>query len=188
MPPTIDTLKVERSIDIVDSKKRRELLAFCYSACRIDGQCLGWLPRAAYDEAHQQGRICAVWNNDDLVGFALWSTDNGELRCLQIWVRPDARLLLHGAALIAFLDEAAAHRGCYRLRLWCAVDLAANVFWRALGFIYRGWRWGRAKNSRQHALWTRNVTRHIVAEHGPPIEPPPLALAPPTLREILQVP
>jgi len=166
MDTTQETLKLATSIEVTDSKTRRELLQFCYSACRIDGECLGWLPKAAYDQAHQQGRIIALWNNDDLVGFALWSCDCGQLRCLQVWVRRDARLMLHGKAIVSRLDAIARARNCYRLRLWCAIDLAANHFWNALGFRYGGWRWGRAKNSRKHALWLRPI-------HDWPLPPPP---------------
>jgi len=155
MNPTSNTLQLRRSLDVTNSLRRRALLRFCYSACRIDGECIGWLPAAAYDEAHLAGRLLALWNNDDLVGFLLWSCDGYELRILQIWIRRDARLLLHGRALIEGAEETARAEGAVRLRLWCAIDLAANLFWRALGFRYKCWRWGRAKKSRRHALWTR---------------------------------
>lgn len=186
MPPTQETLTVERSIDITSSLRRRQLLSFCYSACRIDGECLGWLPKMAYDQAHQQGRIAAVYNNDDLVGFALWSVDCGQLRCLQVWVRRDARLLLHGKALVDFLDATARQLRCHVLRLWCAIDLAANHFWKALGFRYRGWRWGRAKNSRRHALWSRSVNCPIADMRARQDDGPLELPEPPTLREFLQ--
>jgi len=181
MTPTPETVKVERSIDITSSNLRRQILNFCYSACRIDGECLGWLPKPAYDQAHIQGRIVVCFNNDDLVGFVLWSCNTAELRCLQVWVRRDARLLLHGRALITWLDAEGRSRTAYRLRLWCAIDLAANHFWKALGFRYLGWRWGRAKNSRRHALWVRPINETPFPTRTPPIDPPPIALAPPTL-------
>lgn len=185
MPTTPDTLKITRSLDVSNSLARRQLLSFCYSACRLDGECLGWLPKAAYDQAHQQGRIIALYNNDDLVGFVLWSAHAAECRILQIWIRRDARLMLHGRALIEAVEAIARSKAAHILRLWCAVDLAANLFWRALGFHYRTWRWGRAQRGRRHALWVRTVTTSPVASRARSNDEPPAALAPANPPRIL---
>jgi len=181
-PNTPLRLAITRELPINDQVRT---LRFCYSACVIDGHCLGWLPAVAYDNYHLKGRIVVLFNNDDLVGFCLHSDDGFELRCLQVWVRRDARLILHGRALVDWLNNSAHEKGLKNLRLWCAVDLEANFFWQALGFTYTCWRWGRTVNGRRHALWRRPVT--------PPFEPhpqsvwqPPTALAPPTPRLSLQ--
>jgi GNAT superfamily N-acetyltransferase len=148
------------------------VLTFCYSACRLDGHCLGWLPRAAYDQAHTTGRILALWNNDDLVGFCLFSTNLHELRCLQIWIRRDARLMVHGRALIDDLEARAKRAGCFRIRLWCAIDLEANLFWRALHFRPICWRFGRAERGRRHVLWARPITHAIGSPPATVWQPP----------------
>lgn len=150
------------------------VLKFCYGACRIDGECLGWMPRAAYDAYHARGKILALWNNNDLVGFVVFSANLGELRCLQVWVRRDARLILHGRALVDELERRARKAGCFRLRLWCAIDLAANMFWSALSFQNIGWRWGRGKKSRRHLLWVRPLN-HSSESPATPVPPPPSA-------------
>lgn len=163
------------------------VLTFCYSACRIDGHCLGWLPRAAYDEAHRTGRILALWNNDDLVGFCLFSTNLHELRCLQIWIRRDARLMVHGRALIDNLEARAKKAGCFRIRLWCAIDLEANMFWRALHFRPICWRWGRTPHGRRHVLWARPITQ-LVGSPPPTVWRPPAAPVHTTPSPTLLVP
>jgi len=157
-------------------------LRFLYAACRLDGTCIGWLPFQAYDVRHAQGKILVLHNNDDLVGFVMFSGNLFfcEMRCLQIWIRKDARLLLHGRALIDELDRLSWPAGYRTLRLWCAIDLAANIFWTALGFRYRGWRYSPGKTDRRHVLWMRKIS--------PPSRPlfqsqtwPQLALHPATL-------
>lgn len=183
---TTDTLKLAITRELHENSAR-STLSFCYSACRIDGHCIGWLPKAAYDEAHLQGRIVALWNNDDLVAFCLHSITNAELRCLQIWVRRDARLILHGRALVSWLDWRARRAGAYRLRLWCAIDLPANLFWRALHFHPQCWRWGPAKRSRRHILWTRRVIPHALSLDST-VPPQPVELARTTLRPTLLLP
>lgn len=128
-----------------------------YSASRIDGQAIGWLPRQAYDQAHQQNRMISCTNNDDLVGFAVFGCSHSDLRIYQIWVRRDARMLIHGRSIIDHLNDKAWPTNLTRLGLWCAIDLAANLFWKALGFINTNWRWGKAKKARKHLQWTKPI-------------------------------
>lgn len=127
------------------------------SACRIDGECLGWLPAACYDARHPEGRIHVCYNNDDIVGYCLWFNEGTELRIYHTWVRRDARLLVHGRALVDAVEREGAKRHATRISLWCATDLAANLFWRALQFERGVWRWGRAKRARKHWSWTRPI-------------------------------
>ena len=132
-------------------------LKFAYSACRIDGNALGWLPKLAYDQRHQEGRIHAVYNNADLVGFCLWYNEGSELRIYQTWVRPDARQILHGRALLEAVESEGRSRDASRITLWCATDLAANVFWRALQFERGSWRFSKGRSSRRHWFWSKKI-------------------------------
>ncbi len=144
--------------------QQREFLLFAAKACRIDGECLGWLPFEAYETRHAEGRILAVYNNDDLVGYVLWFNNANVMHIYHTWVRNDARIMVHGRALCSTLEEHCIDLACDRIELWCAVDLAANLFWSAIGFEKITWRWGRAKKSRRHYLWRR----HVVAPIGAP--------------------
>lgn len=138
-----------------------EILTFATSSTRIDGHCIGWLPTAAYVGAHEQGRIVACYNNQDLVGYILWGANNGIIRCFIVWVRRDARLILHGRALVDAIRGIGRSKRCSRIELWCAVDLAANYFWAALGFAKVCWRWGRAKRGRRHWLWRMPINDEL---------------------------
>lgn len=151
-------IEVVKTLDL-DARRQTELLAFAVGSTRIDGQCIGWLPTAAYVGAHEQGRIIACYNNADLVGYILWGANNGVIRCFVVWVRRDARLLVHGKALVSAIGDEGLRRGCSRIELWCAIDLAANLFWAALGFERICWRWGKAKRARKHWLWRHRLSR-----------------------------
>jgi GNAT superfamily N-acetyltransferase len=151
--------------------RQKEFLLFAASACRIDGDCLGWLPLAAYQMRHDRGEILAVYNNEDLVGYLLWAQAGNIVKIYHTWVRKDARIIMHGKALAGQLEETAITLGCDRLELWCAVDLAANLFWEAIGFSKIAWRWGRAKKSRRHYLWRRQ-TADIVTFTSPACDKP----------------
>lgn len=159
MTVRVDNLHELPPRDLLDA------LTFCASACRIDADKIGWMPHQGYRDGWLQRRLIRVTNNDDQVGFALWALARGELKIFQCWVRPDARMILHGRALIDHLDEIAQRRGAYRLRCWVAEDLAANLFWRAIGFSAKTWRWSpRSTSRRRHLLWTRPTPPHADAK------------------------
>jgi len=133
-------------------------LFFCRSGSKEDAHAVGWIPAAAYRGATLQRRLLICYNNDDRVGYCLWKQRYDEICIYQIWVRNDARLILHGRALCDFLDNMPLERPARHVRLWCAEDLAANIFWKALGFNYHGWRHGPKRTSkRKHFLWIRPI-------------------------------
>lgn len=166
-------LELLRSTKISPPSRQTEALLFCSSAGRTDGHSIGWLPTLAYTQAHEGGRIHVLYRNADLVGFTLHSyqPNAAEVRCLQVWVRRDARQIEHGRALILNLERIAQGLRAWRLRLWCAIDLEANHFWRALGFRAQNWRWSPAGNHRRHVLWTRRVQNEITTSHPPAPSP-----------------
>jgi len=164
------TLSIEHTRDM-QPWMHDETMLFAYDACRIDGECIGWLPRVAYDQADQAGRLFALRNNGDLVGIMLFGLNAHSIKCYQIWVRRDARLIEHGQALVEHAEKIGQKLHKQLLSLWCAEDLPANHFWKSLGFRWQTWRWGSAKQPRRHALWTRPLLRSRegpllhVAEH-----------------------
>jgi len=158
----------------------------CKHSCHVDGHALGFLPLSAYDHRHERGDLIAIYRNDDLVGYAMIGVNTSrECRILQIWVRPDARQITHGRALIHYIAKKKAEpTHCWLLRLWCADDLPANIFWRALGFEYRGWRWGR-KLKRKHLLWTIDLRHAAALTLGQRTTPSQLAHDAPNRRPLL---
>lgn len=177
---TLPPLRLALTRDLPPNE-HRSTLQFCYGASRLDGNMIGWLPFAAYDKSDEQGRLLVLFNNDDLVGFVLFSPNLlGELRILQIWVRADARMILHGKALVQWLEDYAQQKGLHVVRLWCAIDLEANTFWRALHFRYVTWRWGRGPRDRRHALWVRHTRAATWSSPLPTNATQPAALVLPT--------
>lgn len=154
-----------RDVHELQGSRLVDALAFCGAAARIDPDKIGWLPHQAYREAFLQQRLVIVENNDDKVGFALWQSSRGQIKLYQVWVRPDARLILHGKALVHHVERLAIEHSAYRLRAWVAQDLAANTFWRSIGFDNISWRYSTRKHSdRKHLLWVRRVPPTLSAE------------------------
>lgn len=138
----------------------RKHILFAGTADPKDRKKIGFLPWPCFQTAHQQENLATISRNGDLVGYCLFRVNRDrELHIVQTWVRADARLILHGRMLIDFVESEAKkkHHNLWRIRLWCATDLAANFFWSALGFTRGPWRWGSIKRYRKHWLWTRRI-------------------------------
>ena len=149
------------------SNRVNELQLMWLHAVSRDTHAIGWLPKKAFTTRAEQGDVTAIYRNDDLVGWILTavSRHTATLRIYQIWVRPDARCIEHGRALIDHVSRRADAAACCRLEAWVAEDLEANVFWRAIGFVRKNWRWGKGEKPRRVYRWTQPVL-HLAENHG----------------------
>ena len=148
------SIEVARTID--NPKVWPEVKRLSQHALGVDGDAIGFLPWETYQVHHVGGRVLTCRANGDLVGFLMWRFNRQrEARCLQVWVRSDARMLLHGRALTDAWRRDAIVVGCSVVRLYCAEDLAANIFWRMLGFTQSSWRYG--PSGRKHLLWVSSL-------------------------------
>ncbi|MGH8743485.1 MAG: hypothetical protein ACREUY_04325, partial [Burkholderiales bacterium] len=102
----MDTTSINFTKHTTTPEKLREIISFVGAAAKLDAHAIGFLTLAAYEEAHARKKLITLRRNNDLVGFLLFSLNQTrECRILQIWVRNDARLLIHGRMLIDFVDE-----------------------------------------------------------------------------------
>ena len=149
------------------TRRRREVVLIAGKAVREDAHCIGWMPWQFYEHHDEHGRLITVIRDGDVVGFCCWDLErlSGQAQCMQVWVRKDARMIEHGRALVDRVNRDAWRLGARSLRLWCAEDLDANRFWRALGFNAETMRNGkgnilspdRSRPIRRHILWSRRL-------------------------------
>lgn len=109
-------------------------IAFVLSEAKKATNALGFIPKPGIERHARNGKIALLERNDDLVGFAVFSTRKDGLRlCVnQCYVRPDARMIENGRELVRALQKKWPHA---RVELSCAADLAAVFFWSAIGFF-----------------------------------------------------
>lgn len=146
---------VVASTKSLSDAKLRELRKLWTHAVQIDTNAIGWLPKSVFDSRASTDEVTAVYRAGDLVGWALrgTSTSRRVLKIYQIWVRPDARIVEHGTALIGQLRTQALMNKCSYVEAWVAEDLPANLFWEAIGFQRTVWRWGRGQSLRKIWRW-----------------------------------
>lgn len=122
-----------------DQQWHKMLLLLQYSTS-LDGHAIGFMPLSAFEDAARRGDVQTVSNNGELVGYALTKLHRvyPSGRIYIAWVRPDARMLLHGKALVKTVSDRAIRHGKSWLFCDVADDLPANVFWESLGFVCYG--------------------------------------------------
>lgn len=130
-------------------------LCFVRSEFNLGKESIGFVPWPALLVAHDLGRLLLLERNNDPVGALYFGFSRTSCKIYQTWVRSDARVLEHGRALVEWLSRHARTRSFARLRLWCAEDLPAMLFWSSLGFEIFGRRVGGKSRGRTHVGWVR---------------------------------
>jgi len=153
----VDNLRYARTCDALPADQVRAL-SFIKSEALKGRSAIGWIPWAGIERSHQLGRVSVLHRNDDLVGFLVWGPSQTSTKVFQIWIREDARMLIHGKEMIRQLAEWSLKRGIFRISLWCADDLPANMFWSALGFTAAGVRKGGRHSGRMHTRYVGSVS------------------------------
>jgi GNAT superfamily N-acetyltransferase len=155
-PERVESDLTVQTISQLGGKKQKELKTLWIHSVATDTHAIGWLPVSAYETRAASDDLTAIYRNDDCVGWSMTAKSNhrGVMKLYQIWVRPDARILTHGKALVASIREKARHQHCYIIEAWVAEDLPANLFWEAIGFTRQNWRLGRGEKPRKLYLWT----------------------------------
>lgn len=147
---------------------RSDTVNYVSSLQKKEYQSVGFLPHAALDEYHERRQIILADENDDPCGYMIFYDGRSgnrpknhpdAIRLRQIAIDDRVRRIYHGTGLISRLIYHAQANNFQRLELWCATDLNAVKFWRALGFTEGKVRVGGDKDGRLHALWTLAVPR-----------------------------
>jgi len=159
-----DQILCETGLDIkiastfeLKTQKIAELRKLWIQGVERDTNAVGWLPTSVFDSRAQTGEVTACYRNEDLVGWLVRGESRARkvMKIYQIWVRPDARIIEHGKALVRNLSKKTSESRCHMMEAWVAEDLAANLFWKAIGFQRTVWRWGRGQSLRKIFRWVK---------------------------------
>jgi hypothetical protein len=129
---------------------------------------VGFLTPGAINEYFNRRQIIVARENGDPSGYLLFGSNRrrtlvSQPDCMKIIVaciQYDARRVHHATRLVNWLVNHSLYRQLDRVSLWCASDLDANRFWKALGFTHVGNRTrvlARGK-SRMHCQWTLQLS------------------------------
>lgn len=107
-------------------------LPYMMALQRANRESVGGLPEPALRERIERGAAWLGEINGDPISYLLCDLRAGILRIPQACVQYDARRRTYGQAIVTAAFE---HYSPFNeVRLRCAADLEANLFWRSLGF------------------------------------------------------
>lgn len=125
-------------------------VAYVINLSRRHTDALGFLPRPRLEQYAARGRLWLTHDAGDLCGFLVVGNGWPILNLYQLCIQRDAQRQTHGAALVTRAQAVAQQQGYSAVACWCASDLEANQFWRAMGFHCLGVR--ARPNRRQRHL------------------------------------
>jgi hypothetical protein len=118
---------------------------------RANRESVGGLPAPALQDRIDRGAAFLGLINGDPVSYLLCDLRSGVLRIPQACVQYDARRREYGKQLVS---AAFAYYSPFdEVRLRCAADLEANLFWRSMGFKCVGIMRGGARRGRLINCW-----------------------------------
>lgn len=121
-------------------------------------EAVGFIPAPRLEDYLNRGQVLLQHENGEPCGYLAFGNGWPVLKVYQCCICFDARRVAHASELVRRLIEIARNRNCIAISLWCADDLDANGFWRAMGFQFGGQREGGAKRGRKHNKWVLFVT------------------------------
>lgn len=114
-------------------------------------EAVGHLPPARIEQQVFKRKVTIGRINGDPFGYMLCH-GKADLIVSQACIQYDARRRLYGARLSEFTFGVFSPS---RIRLRCAADLEANLFWRAMGFVCVGSISGGRRRGRTLNIWMR---------------------------------
>lgn len=143
------------------SAVRADGLQYELSLAKKLSEQLGFLPKPALQYYCVLGGVFRQHYNEEPAGFVVvnWSMRVNPFTAAiyQCATQSDVRRLWIAKELVDYVATAALARGCSKLQCWCAADLEANWFWRALDFQLIQAADGGQKRKRHMLLWQRTL-------------------------------
>lgn len=125
---------------------------------------LGFLPRLAYAQAVELGRVFLCFENGDPCGYAIHGPALRETKIYQVVVTDDCRRIEHGTALVEAVRLYADADRAFSLSCHVAEDLDAVQFWQAIGLQIVGERCRRQDRKRKQYKFQEERPGRKIAE------------------------
>ena len=124
---------------------------------KINADALSFYPTAVFEREVAKARLLLARVNAEPAGYLYIGAMRNTLRIHQACIEYDLRGQLYGAALIRHLQMLTTGSVVTEIVLRCGSDIAANGFWRAMGFQCTGVGLGGARRMRDINAWRLEV-------------------------------
>ena len=134
-------------------------LSYVMELQRRNRESVGGLPRPAIQERIEKGTLALGILNDEPCGYLMFDQGGGVLRIPQACIQYDARRSAYGHALVGWV---LARWQADEVRLRCAADVEANLFWQDLGFVCTAIVDGGVRRGRLLNCWTLSFAPRLL--------------------------
>ena len=132
-------------IDYVDALQRK------------NAEALSFYPRQVFEREQAKGRLFLGMLNGDPCGYLYVGAQGQDVKCHQVCIQYDARRRLYGAAIVAVMEQYAGEGNAASITLRCGFDLAANDFWKSLGYSCVAHHIGGVRRMRTINVWRKQI-------------------------------
>jgi hypothetical protein len=141
-------------------------LCYIVSLEHRNKESLGFLPTMAISERIAKRTVILGRLNGDPFGYLLYDGRGRDVNVLQACIQYDARRRLYGASLYQW---ALALWQPDFVRLKCAADLEANLFWRSMGLACVAVVDGGTRRRRKLNVWHHYLTPQLITTSATPV-------------------
>jgi hypothetical protein len=121
---------------------------------RKNAEELSFYPLSVLERETKNQRVVLALVNDEPAGYLYHGSHaSNVLRIHQACIQYDLRGYMYGAALVQWLIDIGRVSGALEISLRCGSDIAANGFWRAMGFDCVAVKPGGARRMRDLNVW-----------------------------------
>lgn len=137
---------------------------------RRNAEELAFYPAAVFEREIENGRILLARVNGEPAGYLYHGALGSNCKIHQACIEYDLRGQLYGASLMRFFLGIAYAADCSSVSLRCGSDIAANGFWRAMGFYCEAIRPGGVRRMRDINCWRMNMQKPLFVVSFEPSE------------------
>ena len=130
-------------------------IVYIDSLQKKNAEDLAFYPRVVFEREVSNYRLLLAKVNNEPAGYLYHGVLDGYVRIHQACIQYDLRGQLYGAELIRFLELLCEKASVYSVHLRCGSDIAANGFWRAMGFVCEAVTKGGIRRSRDINHWVK---------------------------------
>ena len=136
-------------------------LVYVDSLQRKNAEELSFYPRIVFEREIEKSRVLLAEINGDPVGYIYHGAFGVVCRIHQACIQYDARGYLYGAALVRHLTTLCEAARVSTISLRCGSDIAANGFWKTMGFSCVAVTPGGGRRMRDINNWQRNLDAQL---------------------------
>jgi len=140
-------------MDIVVSPATLADLLYIDHLQRKNAEELAFYPKQVFEREVQNFRILIAKVNNDHAGYIYHGALGPQVKIHQACIQYDLRGQLYGAALVRQLIDLVRAANGSSITLRCGSDIAANGFWKAMGFYCQGVTLGGVRRMRDINNW-----------------------------------